>query len=72
MPELSFTPDLHDFAHSELFMLRVWLEDLGAGQLEWRGKVQHMASGEAYYFRDWAGLITCLQQILRNQLGPTK
>jgi hypothetical protein len=72
MPELSSTPDAHELAHSQLFMLRLWREDLGEGQLEWRGKVQHMASGEAYYFRDWSALIACLQQILGNQLEHMK
>lgn len=41
---------------SHLFMLRLWLEDLGSGQTDWRGKVQHVNSGEARYFRDWPTL----------------
>ena len=41
---------------SQLFMLRMWPEDLGGGQVEWRGRVQHVASGEARYFHDWATL----------------
>jgi hypothetical protein len=41
---------------SHLFMLRLWLEDLGNGQTDWRGKVQHVNSGEARYFRDWSTL----------------
>jgi hypothetical protein len=49
---------------SHLFTLRVWLEDLGGGQSEWRGKVQHVLSGEARYFRDWDTLITYLQDML--------
>jgi len=27
---------------SHLFMVRLWLEPLGDGQTEWRGKVQHV------------------------------
>ena len=42
---------------SHLFTVRVWLEDLGEGQTEWRGKIQHVLSGEARYFRDWTGLV---------------
>ena len=72
MSELLSAPDAHELTHSHLFVLRLWQENLGVGQVEWRGKVQQMAHGEAYYFRDWSGLITCLQQILGNQLGPTK
>ena len=72
MPELLSAPGTHELAHSHLFVLRIWQENLGEGHVEWRGKAQHMASGEAYYFREWSGLITCLQQILGNQLGLTK
>jgi hypothetical protein len=34
-------------------MVRMWLEPLGDGQTEWRGKVQHVPSGESRYFREW-------------------
>jgi hypothetical protein len=38
---------------SYLFTVRLWSEDLGSGQIERRGRVQHVASGESRYFRDW-------------------
>jgi len=41
---------------SQLFTLRIWPEDLGGGTIDWRGLVQHVGSGEARYFRDWATL----------------
>jgi hypothetical protein len=47
---------------SHLFTVRVWREELGAGRVEWRGKVQHALSGEARYFREWAELITFLRE----------
>ena len=47
---------------SQLFTVRVWQEDLGEGRREWRGKVQLVGNGEAYYFRDWATLIAFLEQ----------
>ena len=72
MSELLSTSNTDELTHSQLVILRMWQENLGESQLEWRGKVQHVATGEALYFRDWSGLITCLQQLLRNQLGPTK
>ena len=72
MPELLSAPDTHELTHSQLFTLRIWREDLGEGQIEWRGKVQHVTSGEAHYFRDCPGLIACLQQILENQPEHTK
>jgi hypothetical protein len=43
---------------SQLFTVRVWLEDLDDDLREWRGKVQHTLSGEACYFRDWQTLVT--------------
>ncbi len=51
---------------SHLFTIRVWREDLGDGRNEWRGKVQHTLSGEARYFREWATLITTLQEMLET------
>ena len=45
---------------SHLFTIRVWKEEIGAGQTEWRGKVQLFPSGEVRYFRDWAALIPLL------------
>lgn len=47
-------PSLH------LFTVRLWPEDLGAGQVQWRGQVQHVLSGEVHYFRDWPELETHL------------
>lgn len=58
--------------HAQLFTLRMWREQLGEGRSEWRGKVQHVTSGEARYFRDWPGLMACLQEMLGDQLKPTK
>ncbi len=49
---------------THLFTLRIWAAALGDGQLGWRGKVQHVLSGEARYFRDWSTLITYLQDML--------
>ncbi len=45
----------HGPLSSHLFTVRLWLEDLGEGQTEW-GKVQHVSSREALYFRDWPTL----------------
>lgn len=51
---------------SHLFTLRLWREELGGGEIEWRGKVQHVTSGEVRYFRDWPTLVTFLQQLLAS------
>lgn len=58
--------------NSHLFMLRMWPEDLGSGQTDWRGKVQHVNSGEARYFRDWAILKAFVEGLIRriDKEGP--
>jgi len=47
---------------SQLFTLRVWTEAVGESQTEWRGKVQHIATGEARYFRSWQALVEFLER----------
>jgi hypothetical protein len=47
---------------SQLFTLRVWTEAVGDSQTEWRGKVQHIATGEARYFRSWQALVEFLER----------
>jgi len=49
---------------SHLFTVRLWLEPLGNGQTEWRGKVQHIPSGQAQYVRDWLALEVFLEKML--------
>ncbi len=51
-------------SRTHLFTVRVWLEDLGEGQTEWRGEVQYVVSGEIRYFRDWPALVALLQAML--------
>jgi hypothetical protein len=53
-------------SHTHLFTVRLWREDLGAGQREWRGEVHDVVSGERRYFRDWQTLIALLQALLPN------
>jgi hypothetical protein len=55
---------------SHLFTVRLWQEELGNGQTEVRGKVQHVSSGEVRYFRDWPTLITFLQALLSTPRSP--
>ena len=49
-----------DQAHSHLFTLRMWLEELGEDRREWRGQVEHVLSGERQFFRDWPTLVAFL------------
>lgn len=59
----------HSEQRSQLFTLRLWLEDLGAGQTDWRGKVQHVNSGETLYFRDWETLKAFVEERLRGTVA---
>lgn len=49
---------------TRLFTVRIWRAETGDGQSEWRGKVQALPGGEAYYFRDWPGLSAHLEAML--------
>lgn len=61
---MGFNGDADQPARSHLFTLRLWLEELGSGQTDWRGKVQHVNGGEARYFRDWPTLETFVEGLL--------
>lgn len=52
-------------ADSHLFTVRLWPETIDDDLVEWRGKVDHVATGEGYYFRDWSRLIVCFEKMLR-------
>jgi hypothetical protein len=65
--EVNARLDTHQPSHqSQLFILRVWLEDLGEGKTEWRGQVKHVMSGEVRYFREWATLVKHLKAMLSS------
>lgn len=56
---------------SHAFTLRVWQEELGDGQTEWRGQLRHVNSGETHYFREWSRLISLLIALLSdNEPSP--
>jgi quercetin dioxygenase-like cupin family protein len=58
--------------HSQLFTVRLWREDLGDGQGEWRGKVRHVMKDELCYFRDWSTLIDFLIAKLPDPEPPDR
>ena len=60
--------DQHD--RSQLFTVRIWLEELGDGQCEWRGQVRRVTSGETHAFRDWPALIALLVSWLPEGRSP--
>ncbi len=43
--------------HSHLFMVRLWSEAV-EDHKGWRGRVQHVLSGETHPFRDWSTLVS--------------
>lgn len=51
---------------SQLFTLRVWVEDVGNGRSEIRGVLKHVLTEEIYYFRDW----NTLSQLIETLIVP--
>jgi hypothetical protein len=56
--------DILSTHHSHLFTVRLWAEDLGDDQVEWRGEVQHVLTSETRYFRDLTSLGALLEAML--------
>ena len=52
-----------------LFTLRLWpAAETGDGDPpQWRGKIQSLPDGEAYYFSDWLDLIRYLEVMLSDR-----
>jgi len=63
MPDKSLE---HSVGDSHLFTLRIWLEDVGGGKTVWRGKVQHVSSGEVRYVHDWPALEGFIERMLHD------
>lgn len=59
-------------AHSYLFTVRLWWEDLGDGQTEWRGVVRLVTSGEEHFFRDWETLGKAVEGMVPNELSKAR
>jgi hypothetical protein len=49
---------------SHLFTVRLWLERIGEEPVRWRGKGQHVLSGEICFFQDWPKLIEFLERLI--------
>jgi len=50
--------------HSHLFTIRVWEEEIGSNQNEWRGKIHLFTTGDVRYFREWTALTPLLITML--------
>jgi hypothetical protein len=52
------------YPRSHLFTVRVWQEEVGHDQTEWRGKVHLITTGNVRYFRGWEALAPLLLTML--------
>ena len=68
-PDLTGSQDRshEDRGPSQLFLLRVWLDD-EPGENDWHGRVQHPGTGEAHDFQSWVEL----RHIVRAMMAPKK
>lgn len=55
--------------HTHLFVIRIWEQVIEHGRTEWRGRVQHVPTGEVHYFREWADMLSIVQQMLPETGG---
>jgi hypothetical protein len=57
---------------TRLFTISLWQVQQGDNphMTAWRGKLQSLPDGEAYYFRDWEVLILHLEKMLANRREP--
>jgi hypothetical protein len=56
---------------SQLFTIRVWQEAADSTEPEWRGRLQHVPSGEVLYFRSWDMLVRHIVSMLPGREGAT-
>lgn len=65
---------LEDERHSrsQLFTVRLWSEEVGAQQREYRGEVKRVASGATRHFRTWADLQKFLTSQMDEWEGETR
>lgn len=60
----------YDSTHNtHCFVLRIWREELGNGQSEWRAQLESVRGGERRYFRDWHKLVAALCEMLSESEG---
>jgi hypothetical protein len=59
-------------APAHVFMIHLWLEPIEGESGEWRGKIQHIQSGEVEYFRGLENLSAVIEAGLHNKAGSRK
>ncbi|MEJ2600574.1 MAG: hypothetical protein P8Z00_19730 [Anaerolineales bacterium] len=55
----------------EIFTIRIWREKLDERQSEWRGKVQHLSSGQSRYFNEIGKVAEFISDHLSKSKGET-
>jgi hypothetical protein len=63
--------NMNQSSQSHLFTMRLWIEDMGNGQWEWRGKLRYVVTEEVRYFRDWQGLVALMQTMTQPTSAPS-
>lgn len=58
--------DERQHRRTHLFTVRLWVEQLAPDQMEVRGKVQHVQTGDVRYFREWPELIAFYEKSLEK------
>jgi hypothetical protein len=48
----------------EVFTITFWQEKLSNEEAEWRGKIRHIRTDQARYFRDWSNIVGFVTRIL--------
>jgi len=51
----------HQPRRTHLFTVRLWIAPVAVDRTEIRGRVQHVLTGEAIYFRTWPELLAFLE-----------
>ena len=51
-------------AQVQTFTLRIWVTSQKDANIEWRGRIQHIQSGEVQYCQNWDTFITCVEKVL--------
>lgn len=61
--EVTFMGENHKHEPSDLFLVRLWLDQGHGGDSVGYGKVQHVITGESSAFADWSSLVDCLASL---------
>jgi hypothetical protein len=52
---------------AQMFTLQIWVTGQQENTFDWRGRIQHIQSGEVQYCRDWKGFVGYVEEMILNQ-----